>query len=75
MSEKMPIFVKVEEYNEVLGIISEIKSKLDESKNILKHISDLKVQEDREISSWKIGLDDVEKKIKYMDHTLFEPER
>jgi hypothetical protein len=74
MSDRMPVYVKIEEYKEVLEILSVVKTKLAEAKAILGEIEDLKVKEDSEIESWKIGLEDVDEKVKFVDQTLFEPD-
>ena len=70
----MPVFVKIEDYKDVLDILSVIKSKLSETKNVLANLSDLKSKEDAEINSWTLAVDDIDKKMQYIDHTLFEPE-
>lgn len=74
MDEKMPVFVKIDEYKDVLDILSVVKTKVAEAKNVLNHLSGLKQKEDAEIDSWKLAMDDIEKKMQYIDHTLFEPE-
>jgi len=74
MDEKMPIFVKVDEYKEVLELLEEIKAKVKETNSTLEKLEKLKEQEDNEIESWKSEIDDVENKIHYIDQTLFEPE-
>lgn len=72
--EKMPVFVKVEEYKEVLKLLSDIKSKVDDVNSTLQSLEELKEKEDSEIDDWKSNLEDIENKIHYIDHTLFEPE-
>lgn len=74
MTEKMPVFVKIDDYKEVLDILSVVKSKVSEAKSVLTHLSELKEKEDAEISSWNLAIDDIDKKMQYIDHTLFEPE-
>ncbi|MFT4326726.1 MAG: hypothetical protein ACMXYK_04450 [Candidatus Woesearchaeota archaeon] len=73
MSEKMPVFVKIDEYKEVLDILSVIKTKLSDAKDVLAEVESLKAKEDAEIESWKESLDDVEEKIHYVNEELFEP--
>ena len=74
MDENKPIFVRIEEYDEVLETLSSTKAKLEDAKNVLSNIIELKEQEDSEIEAWKVGLDDVEKKLEYVDNLLFEPD-
>ena len=72
--EKMPIFVKVDEYHEVLNLMRSIKRKIDESKNTLLKIHDLKNEEDELVDQWQNGLTEVEKKLDFIEHSLNEPE-
>ena len=75
MDNKMPVFVKVEEYDEILDLIKQIKEKINESKSILSSINDLKSQEDQQLESWGTTLNEVEKKIDFINHSLNEPEK
>lgn len=70
----MPIYVKIEEYRDVLDVLNMIKNKLKEAKETLEKINDLKNQEDIEIDRWKAGLETVSRKVEAADKLLFEPE-
>jgi len=72
MQEKN-VFVKLEEYQDVLDIIVLINEKAKQARTILGKINDLKNQEDIELEAWKNSLDEVERKLKFVDQTLFEP--
>lgn len=74
MDENRPIFVKIDEYEDVLEALSSAKAKIDEAKHVLNNIIDLKEEEDSEIDAWKVGIEDVEKKIDFVDKALFEPD-
>ena len=71
----MPVFVKIDDYKDVLDILSVIKNKLEDAKSLLHDIEDLKTKEDAEIESWKLSLGDVEDKVKFVNESLFEPEQ
>lgn len=73
MRQDKNVFVKIKEYNDILDIITLINEKIGEARVILGKIYDLKNQEDSELETWKNSLDDVERKLKYIDQTLFEP--
>ena len=73
MTSDMPIFIKLEEYNEVVSIVSVIKKKMDETKDTLFKIKQLKVQEEQEIAAWEDNLKDVHEKIEFIDEILKEP--
>jgi len=70
----MPVYVKIDEYKEVIDIMNLIKNKINEAKNILNNIYEIKHQEDVEIDEWKNELEEVERKVNFIDNTLFEPQ-
>ncbi|MCB9362410.1 hypothetical protein H6504_03155 [Candidatus Woesearchaeota archaeon] len=69
-----PIFVKIDEYKEVLDTISLVKAKITEAKTILEKINELKNAEDTELEVWTNELEEVQRKVQHIDRTLFEPE-
>jgi len=73
MEETMPVFVKVDEYKNVLNVMNMIKSKLNDARSTLAKINDLKNEEDAELELWHTGLEEVERKVDFVDKTLFEP--
>ncbi len=72
--EKMPVFIKIEEYNDVLELVKAVRQKLEEAKSTLLKINDLKNEEDHQLEMWQNTLAEVEKKIDFIDHSLNEPE-
>ena len=72
-SRGMNVFVKIEEYKDILDIIDHIQEKIKEAKTIQGKINELKNQEDAELELWKNGIHDVERKVNFIDQTLFEP--
>ena len=74
MERQAPVFVKVEEYKDVLDILDLVKNKIQEAKNTIREINDLKNQEDAEVSLWSNEIADIERKVDFIDHTLLEPE-
>ena len=69
----VPIFIKLEAYKDIINIVAVIKKKLVESKNTLGRIKQLRSEEDTEIENWENNLDDVHKKIGFIDELLTEP--
>ncbi|MBW2986942.1 hypothetical protein KY336_00175 [Candidatus Woesearchaeota archaeon] len=75
MDEKeMPIYVRIEEYRDVLDVVNMLKNKLEEAKTVLAKLNELKNEEDIELERWENGLAAVERKVQFVDKTLFEPE-
>lgn len=71
----MPVFVKIDEYDEVLALMKTIRKKLDEAKETLLKVHDLKNEEDHQLELWQNTLAEVEKKVDFIDHSLSEPEQ
>ncbi|PIZ50690.1 hypothetical protein COY27_06270 [Candidatus Woesearchaeota archaeon CG_4_10_14_0_2_um_filter_33_13] len=72
--EQMPVFVKIDEYDDVLNTIRAIRKKIEEAKSTLLKINDLKNEEDHQIEMWQSALTEFEKKVDFIDHSLNEPE-
>ena len=70
----MPVFIKVDDYESVLSLVKTISKKLDEAKETILKINDLKNEEDHQLEAWQNTLAEVEKKVDFIDHSLSEPE-
>jgi len=66
-----PVFVKIEEYKEVLDIIDVIKAKLAKARETLNQINVLKEEEDRELMAWTGNVDDIADRIDGIDRAIF----
>jgi tetrahydromethanopterin S-methyltransferase subunit G len=73
MTSGMPVFVRIEEYKEVLEVLDLLNKRLEKAREIMQRINDLKNDEDAELEVWEKGLQDVEKKLDFMNRTLVEP--
>lgn len=69
-----PVFVKIDNYKDVVDVFDLIKEKLGQAKRVLGDINELKNEEDSELDLWKTTLDDLERKVDSIDRVLFEPE-
>ncbi|MBD3208937.1 hypothetical protein GF367_00780 [Candidatus Woesearchaeota archaeon] len=69
--ELTPVFVKIDNYKEVLDLLDVIKDKLEQARGTLTDINKLKDEEDRELGAWTTNIDDIEKKIAEIDKTVF----
>ena len=70
-----PVFVKVDEYKEILDVLDMIKDKTKEIRETLGSINALRNEEDAELSMWNNTLNEIEKKIESIDRIMFEPEQ
>ena len=73
MVEGMPVFIKVDEYKDILDIIELTQEKVKEARALLEKINELKAEEEAELDNWNASLNDVEKKLNFVDRSLFEP--
>lgn len=71
----MPVFVKVDEYKDILDVLDMIKSKIKEIRATLGNINALRNEEDAEIVMWNTAINEIEKKIDTIDKIMFEPEQ
>jgi len=73
MPEK-PVFVKVDEYKDILDILDLTHEKVRKARAMLAKIQELKRQEDTTIENWKHDLDIVESRVTEIDQKLFHPQ-
>ena len=72
MDKGMPVFVKINEYNDVLEVIELLNEKLEKAKGIMARINELKNEEDTELELWNAELEEIEKKLSFVDKSLFK---
>lgn len=73
-SGEAPVFVKIDDYKDILDILELIKNKLNEARETLGNLNELKNEEDSELELWKSTLNEIERKVENIDRTLLEPE-
>lgn len=71
--EAMPVFVRIDEYRDVLDVMNIIRNKLEEAKATITKINELKNEEDSELEIWRTGVEEIERKLAFVDKVLFEP--
>ncbi|MBS3142148.1 hypothetical protein J4464_02050 [Candidatus Woesearchaeota archaeon] len=69
------VFIKIDDYRDVIDLISLLRSKVKKAKAILDRIHELRSQEENELEGWDQALDEVDRKLSLIDKTLFEPEQ
>ena len=71
----MPVFVKVDEYKDILDVLDMIKAKIKEIRDALGDINALRNEEDAELAMWSNTINEIEKKVESIDRIMFEPEQ
>ncbi len=67
-----PIFVKVQDYRGFIEGQERIKNNLKEADNILTRLNEIKNEEDKAFENWRLGLEDINKKVSFVDKKIFE---
>ncbi|MFC1774854.1 hypothetical protein ACFLZN_00885 [Nanoarchaeota archaeon] len=68
--ENVPIFVKVDDYKDIVDILALTREKVSQAKHILSKINELKGKEDEIISGWESKISDVEQNVNEIDDSL-----
>lgn len=64
------IFVKIDDYHDIVETLNTARTKLDELKSLIAQIESIKEQEDAEIEMWKEKLNEIEEKLDFIDASL-----
>lgn len=67
-----PVFVKIEDYKDILNTLEHIKDSVKEAKKVLEEINELKSNEDTQLEMWNDVLEEIEQKIESIDEDIFE---
>lgn len=71
----MPVFVKVDDYKEILDVLDMIKGKIKEIRDTLGSINALRNEEDEELAMWNNAINEIEKKVDNIDRIMLKPEQ
>jgi len=66
-----PIFIKVDKYRAILRELSNIKSIIKNANFSISALHSLKESEDSELEEWRSRIEDIERKLIYVDDSLF----
>lgn len=68
---KKPIFIPLENFRDIIDEIGLMNNVLKENEDTLARISEFKEDEDLEFDKWESQIKDIQKKLIYVDKTLF----
>ncbi|MGV8141642.1 MAG: hypothetical protein ACP5NW_04345 [Candidatus Woesearchaeota archaeon] len=74
MEKSLPVFVKINDYKDVLNIVDVMKQKLKETTQTLDKIKQLKSEEDKELLEWERNISEVSRRLAFIDSAFFENE-
>lgn len=67
-----PIYVKSRDFQEMLGQINKIKEEVKVTQEIYNRMNEIKNQKDKIFSDWKNSLENVQRKLTYVEKSLYE---
>jgi len=63
--------VNINAFRNMLGDVETIKNKIKSSELIMEHLKEIKESKDSELERWRSQIEDIQKKINYIDKLLF----
>ena len=73
MAQK-PVYVKLDEYKNILALVDTLKAQVQAAKETLDDIRKLKQEEDVELEIWQTVIGEVENRVAFIDNTITDPE-
>jgi hypothetical protein len=65
-------FLRVDDYAAILETTSMIKTGIKHSEDIFSRLNEIREEQEQELDQWRERLEDVQKKLTYVDKTLFK---
>jgi hypothetical protein len=72
--KNVPVFVKINDYKEILDIVDVMKQKLKETRANLDRIKTLKDQENQELEEWDKNVSEISRRLSFIDSAFFDNE-
>ncbi len=70
--KRAPSFVAIQQYNAVLSELDNLKGQISKAEDALNALVENKSREDSELERWRANLEEIERKLMFVDKTLFE---
>ena len=70
--KRAPVFVGIQHYNAVLSELDALKAQISAAENALGILVENKSREDSEFERWRANLEELERKLMFIDKALFE---
>ena len=71
---KAPVFVKINDYKDIVDILSLIKERIGHARLLLDKVNEFKRQEEAELDAWSNEIEEVAVRINEVDKILLKPE-
>lgn len=67
-----PLFITIEGYRRILADLDHVKNQLKHAEDVVGRLNELKSAKDKEFEKWRMELEDVQRKLLYVDKVIFE---
>jgi hypothetical protein len=67
-----PRFLKVDDFSNVTVQVNELNNLVKDSERIFSRMKEIKSFKDKKLQEWQRNLEDVQRKLVYLDNKLFE---
>ena len=74
MDNEGTVFIKLDDYKDVVEIVGLAREQLAKAKAVLEKLESLKQQENTQLESWQSSLAEIEKRMEEIDRKLAETE-
>jgi len=72
---EQPIFVRVDEYQDVLDLLTLIRQRLGKAQSLLENLQKIKQEEEMELGEWGRSVADIDRRVEEIDKLLFKADR
>ena len=66
------LFVSVHDYNKIIDGVDAIRKSMKDAEDIISNLELLKNTEKKEFEAWRTALEDMQRKITYVDEVIFQ---
>ena len=70
--ENIPIYIKVDEYKQLLETLHALQNKLASVNGTIEKINKLKAQEDAQVAQWNENLTDIKARLEKVNQAFYE---
>ena len=67
-----PVFVEVERFKDILDDLNSTRISLKDGVEIMSKLEEIRLEKDKNFDNWKSQLEDIQRKLIFIDKTLFE---
>lgn len=67
-------YVNISDFHEVMGSVGKIRDTIKEAEDRISRMAEIKNIEEKELEKWRVQLEDVERKLSYVDEVISKGE-